>query len=64
MSIAQKNEIADLRSRMSALEKKLSDTAESLAYLHGHVLGMKDDPTIEPPEKLRTLKLPEKRKSA
>jgi hypothetical protein len=64
MSIALKNEVADLKARLSALEKKHADTAESLAYLHGHVLGMQKDPTIEPPEKLRTLSLPEKRKSA
>jgi hypothetical protein len=64
MSIAERAKVADLERRVQALESKLSDTAESLAYLHGHVLGLKENPDLELPAKLKTLTLPEKRKSA
>lgn len=62
MSIADKVKMAELEQRVKALEVLLADTRESLAYLHGHVLAQKDDPNIEPPAKLKTLTLPEKRK--
>lgn len=39
MSIEDRNRIRELEIRVVALEKKLAETAESLAYLHGKVLG-------------------------
>lgn len=39
MSMQQQREINDLKQRVTEVEKKLAETAESLAYLTGKVLG-------------------------